>query len=55
MSFWIKIDVAETGRVIATTFNENISGDPRVAVRKCEGATVSQALRMMASVMPDSK
>jgi hypothetical protein len=53
--FWIKVEVQETGKVIATTFNLNVNGDPRAAIRARSGATVSQALRNLAAAMVQAK
>ncbi len=51
MSFWIKVDVRQTGEVAATTYDMNSSGDPGMSIRTRTGATVSQALRSMAAAM----
>ena len=53
--FWIKVDVADTGKVIVTTHgNEK---DPRYTdpMRRREGSTVSQALRSLAAAMVTAK
>ena len=55
MSFWIKIDVAETGSVKATTYSESASGNPLNPIRARTGATVSQALRNMATALVYAK
>lgn len=55
MMFWIKVEVKQSGQVIATTFDLNYSNDPRSAIRSRSGATVSQALRELAKAMVTAK
>ena len=56
MVFWIRVDVKENGNVVVTTYPDT-SGDPRYtrAIRERQGATVSQALRSLASAMVTAK
>jgi hypothetical protein len=55
MSFWIRVDVIESGDVIATTYSQSSSGNPCSAIRKRHGSTVSQALRSLAAAMVTAK
>ena len=51
MSFWIKVDVCQSGEVTATTYNEDSTGGPKNSIRFHTGSTVSQALWALASSM----
>lgn len=51
MSFWIKVDVLESGDVNVTTYDRDITGSPRNPIRHRCASTVSQALRLLAAAM----
>ncbi len=55
MSFWIKVDVAESGIVTVRTYDTYPSGGPCNPLRERTGATVSQALRALAAAMVYAK
>jgi hypothetical protein len=56
MSFWIKVDVFQTGIVRAQTFASDNFGKPGgSALRVREATTVSQVLRALAAIMVTAK
>ena len=56
MSFWIKVDVIQTGQVIARTFScDSLGAAAGSVLRERRATTVSQVLRSLAASMVTAK